>query len=443
MDPPSTSCFARASCESARRAVASACSASRCAASRSVRADSTSASALRTAAMLLVSVMETFGCSAANAASACATAARACTTATSRSVGSSSARASPAFTRWLSSTWTAVTVPGTRELTALTFPSIWASSVSSYRRAWSQYRTAARSTTAAPIATRPLSRLRAGGLPASGPGGAFAGPPAPGCSASMRTPSPGSSRGALVPCVGAGPRARNRKVGPGGDVPARGPRVLRVARRRTPVREGIARPTPPRRRAGQTMGKGRLEAFSDGVFAILLTILVLELRIPHGDRVGALAPLVPVFLAYVLSFTNLGIYWSNHHHLLHATLRINGRILWANLHLLFWLSLFPFVTGWMGANHRAPVPTAIYGAVMLAAGLAYWKLQGAIIADEGPGSPLALAVGKDVKGKLSPLAYALAIPLAFLSPWISDALFVAVALAWIVPDPRIERRVSA
>ena len=190
------------------------------------------------------------------------------------------------------------------------------------------------------------------------------------------------------------------------------------------------------------MGKGRLEAFSDGVFAILLTILVLDLKVPHGAGLADLAPLLPTFLAYVLSFTNLGIYWNNHHHMLHATTRINGRILWANLHLLFWLSLFPFVTGWMGDHHGASVPTAAYGTASLGAGIAYYVLQSAIIADEGPSSRLALAVGSDVKGRISPLAYAAAIPLAFASPWISQALYVAVALMWIVPDPRIEKRLS-
>ncbi len=190
------------------------------------------------------------------------------------------------------------------------------------------------------------------------------------------------------------------------------------------------------------MGKGRLEAFSDGVFAILLTIMVLELKIPRGTRLAALSPLVPVFLTYVLSYVNLGIYWNNHHHLLHAATRVDGRILWANLHLLFWLSLFPFVTGWMGENHFAPLPTAGYGVVMLGAAIAYWILQSAIIAREGPGSRLAAAVGRDVKGKLSPAAYAVAIPLAFVSQWLSDGLYVLVALVWLVPDPRIERRVA-
>jgi uncharacterized membrane protein len=188
------------------------------------------------------------------------------------------------------------------------------------------------------------------------------------------------------------------------------------------------------------MGKGRLEAFSDGVFAILLTILVLELKVPRDASLGALRPLVPVFLAYVLSFVNLGIYWNNHHHMLHAPARINGRILWANLHLLFWLSLFPFVTGWMGENHLAAVPTAAYGVVTLGAAIAYYLLQSEIIADEGPDSRLARAVGRDVKGKVSPLFYAAGIPLAFVSAWISTALYVAVAFMWLVPDPRIEKR---
>jgi uncharacterized membrane protein len=190
------------------------------------------------------------------------------------------------------------------------------------------------------------------------------------------------------------------------------------------------------------MGRGRLEAFSDGVIAILITIMVLELKIPHGSDLSALAPIVPVFLTYVLSFVYLGIYWNNHHHMLHATDRINGKILWANLHLLFWLSLVPFATGWMGENHFAPLPTAAYGFVLLAAGLAYYVLQGTIIADQGPGSRLAAAVGRDLKGKLSPVLYAAAIPLAFVHEWISDAIYVGVALMWLVPDPRIESRID-
>jgi uncharacterized membrane protein len=186
------------------------------------------------------------------------------------------------------------------------------------------------------------------------------------------------------------------------------------------------------------VSKGRLEAFSDGVIAILITIMVLELKIPHGDDVGALAPVVPTFLTYVLSYVYLGIYWNNHHHMLHATSRINGKILWANLHLLFWLSLVPFTTGWMGENHFSALPTAVYGGVLLAAAIAYYVLQGAIIADQGPGSKLAMAVGKDVKGKISPVLYTAAIPLAFFREWIADAIYVAVALMWLVPDRRIE-----
>jgi uncharacterized membrane protein len=190
------------------------------------------------------------------------------------------------------------------------------------------------------------------------------------------------------------------------------------------------------------MTKGRLEAFTDGVMAILITILVLELKVPHGSDVAALGPLLPVFLTYVLSFVYLGIYWNNHHHLLHATTRITGGVLWANLHLLFWLSLVPFTTGWMGENHFASTPTAVYGVVLLAAAIAYFVLQGRILAAQGPGSPLAAAVGRDLKGKLSPVLYAAAIPLAFFREWLADALYVAVALMWLVPDRRIERRVT-
>jgi uncharacterized membrane protein len=187
------------------------------------------------------------------------------------------------------------------------------------------------------------------------------------------------------------------------------------------------------------MSKTRLEAFSDGVIAILITIMVLELKVPHGTDFAALEPLLPVFLTYVLSYVYLGIYWNNHHHMFHAADRVSGGILWANLHLLFWLSLVPFVTGWMGENHFAPLPTAVYGAVMLMAGLAYTILQGAIIAQQGPGSKLKAAVGRDLKGKLSAALYAIAIPLAFVHEWISDAIYVLVALIWLVPDPRIER----
>ena len=190
------------------------------------------------------------------------------------------------------------------------------------------------------------------------------------------------------------------------------------------------------------MSKTRVEAFSDGVLAIIITIMVLELKVPHGDSIRMLPPLVPVFLTYVLSFVYLGIYWNNHHHMFHATTRVNGRILWANLHLLFWLSLVPFATGWMGENHFASTPTAFYGGVLLAAALAYLLLQSAIIADQGPGSKLAAAVGPDLKGKVSPVLYAVAIPLAFVREWAADAIYVAVALLWLVPDRRIESRVE-
>ena len=186
------------------------------------------------------------------------------------------------------------------------------------------------------------------------------------------------------------------------------------------------------------MGKSRLEAFSDGVIAIIITIMVLEMKVPHGDTGGALRPLIPVFLSYVLSFVYLGIYWNNHHHMLHACHKVTGPMLWANLHLLFWLSLVPFATGWMGENRFAPTPSALYGVVMLMAAMAYWTLQQVIIASQGPDSLLKRAVGGDWKGKMSPVAYAIAIPLAFWSPWISLGLYVLVALIWLVPDRRIE-----
>jgi len=190
------------------------------------------------------------------------------------------------------------------------------------------------------------------------------------------------------------------------------------------------------------MNKGRLEAFSDGVIAIIITIMVLELKVPHGDSLDALLPLWPVFLSYTLSFVNLGIYWNNHHHMLHATRQISGNVLWANLHLLFWLSLVPFVTGWMGENEFAPVPTAIYGAVLLMAAVAYWILLQTILQAEGPDSLLRTAVGSDWKGKLSPILYVVAIPLAFVHEAIAGALYVAVALIWLIPDRRIERLLS-
>jgi uncharacterized membrane protein len=190
------------------------------------------------------------------------------------------------------------------------------------------------------------------------------------------------------------------------------------------------------------MSKSRLEAFSDGVLAILITIMVLELKIPHGTDWGALTPMLTVFLSYVMSFVYLGIYWNNHHHMLHMTTRINGKILWANLHLLFWLSLVPFTTGWMGENHFASLPAAAYGFVLLCAGIAYLILQGAIIADQGKGSRLAAAVGRDVKGKTSAALYIAAIALAFVAHWISVAIYAAVALIWLIPDRRIESRLA-
>ena len=187
------------------------------------------------------------------------------------------------------------------------------------------------------------------------------------------------------------------------------------------------------------MEKTRLEAFSDGVIAIIITIMVLELKVPHATEFAELKPLLPVFLSYVLSFIYVGIYWNNHHHMFHSTRHVTGGILWANLYLLFWLSLFPFTTGWMGENHLAPTPTAVYGFVLLMAAIAYFILQRTIIAQQGRGSLLAAAVGRDWKGKLSPVLYFLAIPLAFVSPWFSSGIYVFVALMWLVPDRRIER----
>ena len=187
------------------------------------------------------------------------------------------------------------------------------------------------------------------------------------------------------------------------------------------------------------MNKTRLEAFSDGVIAILITILVLELKTPHEVGWDALKPVAPVFLTYVLSFINLGIYWTNHHHLLHAADGITGVILWANLHLLFWLSLVPFVTGWMGENHFAPVPTAVYGMVMFLAGVAYYILVRAIIAQQGAHSRLAAAVGRDVKGRISPVLYLVGIAATPVHPGIAQSLYVLVALIWLVPDRRMEK----
>ena len=186
------------------------------------------------------------------------------------------------------------------------------------------------------------------------------------------------------------------------------------------------------------MIKGRLEAFSDGVIAIIITIMVLELKVPPGGDLQALRPLLPTFLTYALSFVFVGIYWNNHHHLLHATTRINGAVLWANLHLLFWLSLTPFVTGWMGGNHFAPLPVAVYGVVLLLSAIAYFILVRAILAAEGPGSKLAAALGSDFKGKISAVLYLIAIPLAFVTCWLALGIYVLVALMWLVPDRRIE-----
>ena len=187
------------------------------------------------------------------------------------------------------------------------------------------------------------------------------------------------------------------------------------------------------------MGTTRLEAFSDGVIAIIITIMVLELRVPHSADFADLGALWPVFLSYVMSFVYVGIYWNNHHHMLHVVHKVTGGVLWANLHLLFWLSLTPFVTAWMGENHFAPVPTALYGVVLLMAAIAYWILQRRILLSEGPESLLARAVGTDLKGKASPILYLIAIPAAFVSVWISAACYVGVALWWLVPDRRIER----
>ena len=187
------------------------------------------------------------------------------------------------------------------------------------------------------------------------------------------------------------------------------------------------------------MNKNRLEAFSDGVIAIIITIMVLELEVPHGEGFGTLAPLWPVFLSYVLSFAYVAIYWNNHHHMLHTVQKVTGPILWANLHLLFWLSLFPFTTGWMGENHFAPGPTALYGLVLLLAAIAYYVLQSLIIASQGEDSILRRAVGRDWKGKLPPVLYLVAIGAAFVSQWVALAIYAAVAIIWFVPDRRIER----
>ena len=189
------------------------------------------------------------------------------------------------------------------------------------------------------------------------------------------------------------------------------------------------------------MNKARLEAFSDGVFAVIITIMVLELKVPHGAGWDAFGPLLPAFLTYILSYVFLGIYWNNHHHMMHATDRVNGASLWANLHLLFWLSLVPFVTGWMGENHFAPLPTAIYGGVLLMSGIAFVILQGCLLHAGNP--RLAAAVGHDVKGKVSAGLYLVAIPLAFVHQLIADGIYVCVALMWLVPDRRIESKLGS
>jgi uncharacterized membrane protein len=191
------------------------------------------------------------------------------------------------------------------------------------------------------------------------------------------------------------------------------------------------------------MTKGRLEAFSDGVIAIIITIMVLELKTPHESELAALSPLIPTFLSYVLSFVNVGIYWNNHHHLFQAVQQVNGRTLWANLHLLFWLSLFPFATAWMGENHFASLPVAFYGVVLLFAAIAYFILTRTLIYHHGKDSTLANALGRDFKGKVSVLIYAVAIPLAFAKPWLACALYILVAVMWLIPDRRLEKTLNS
>jgi uncharacterized membrane protein len=190
------------------------------------------------------------------------------------------------------------------------------------------------------------------------------------------------------------------------------------------------------------MDKGRMEAFSDGVMAIIITIMVLELHAPHGSDLATLRPLVPLFVTYVLSFVTLGIYWNNHHHLLQAARGVSGGVLWANLHLLFWLSLLPFATAWMGGNDFDSLPTAVYGAALLLDALAYYVLQSTIVKVQGPDSVLPAALGRDLKGKISPVVYAIGIPIAFVDRWIAVGLYVAVALMWLIPDRRLETRLG-
>jgi TMEM175 potassium channel family protein len=188
------------------------------------------------------------------------------------------------------------------------------------------------------------------------------------------------------------------------------------------------------------MGKGRLEAFSDGVIAVIITIMVLELKVPHGIELPALLPSIPVFLSYLLSYVFVGIYWNNHHHMLHAVQHVSGSVLWANLHLLFWLSLVPFVTGWMSENYFAAVPVALYGAVLLMSGIAYYILARILVAQHGQDSTLARALGRDYKGIASVVLYAIAIALAFVNPLVACAIYVVVAIMWLIPDPRIEHQ---
>jgi uncharacterized membrane protein len=190
------------------------------------------------------------------------------------------------------------------------------------------------------------------------------------------------------------------------------------------------------------MNKTRLEAFSDGVIAVIITIMVLEMKVPHGDDLASLVPVIPIFLSYVLSFIYAGIYWSNHHHLFHAVHRVNGRILWANLHLLFWMSLIPFMTGWMGENHFHPLPVSLYGVVLMLCGLSFVILTRMLVKDHGKESLLAKSIQGDTKGKLSVVFYLVAIPMAFVNVWISGAIYAAVAAMWIIPDPRIEHNVG-
>jgi uncharacterized membrane protein len=190
------------------------------------------------------------------------------------------------------------------------------------------------------------------------------------------------------------------------------------------------------------MGKGRLEAFSDGVMAIIITIMVLELKVPHGADLAALRPLLPIFLSYLMSFVFLAIYWNNHHHLLQAVRQVNGRILWANVHLLFWLSLIPFVTAWMGENHFAPLPVSLYGIIMLCSAIAYTILTISLVTYHGKDSPLAIALGRDIKGKISLAIYAAAIPISFVNSWFACGMYALVSIIWVIPDRRIEKTLS-